>query len=158
MPSQALFILNDISTDINSKIFERPRDKNQQNDCAPSENSDQPEHVWSESSLCAQWIAKDLSSLPAQADLIFRWAHMPLCWFCHEAVHLLCLLKWHKETGRTHCNFRGIQINGMLVKAMVYDMSRDMTKPTKWLCTQRRLRSAWAFAHFDRSLRCALNG
>ena len=23
----------------------------------------------------------------AQADLSFRWAHMPLCWFCHEAAH-----------------------------------------------------------------------
>ena len=23
----------------------------------------------------------------AQADLSFRCAHMPLCWFCHEAAH-----------------------------------------------------------------------
>ena len=29
-----------------------------------------------------------------------------------------------------------------------------MTKPTKWLCTQRRLRSAWAFGQSDQSLRC----
>ena len=33
-------------------------------------------------------------------------------------------------------------------------MSRDLTKPTKWLCTQRRLRSAWASAQSDQSLRC----
>ena len=33
-------------------------------------------------------------------------------------------------------------------------MSRDMTKPTKWLCAQRRLRSAWASAQSDQSLRC----
>ena len=32
--------------------------------------------------------------------------------------------------------------------------SRDMTKPTKWLCTQRRLRSAWASAQSDQSLCC----
>ena len=35
-------------------------------------------------------------------------------------------------------------------------MSRDMTKPTKWLCAQRRLRSAWApraDARADLSLR-----
>ena len=25
--------------------------------------------------------------LSAQADLSLRWAHMPFCWFCHEAVH-----------------------------------------------------------------------
>ena len=28
-------------------------------------------------------------------------------------------------------------------------MSRDMTKPTKWVCTQRRFRSAWASAQSD---------
>ena len=33
-------------------------------------------------------------------------------------------------------------------------VSREMTKPTKWLCAQRRLRSAWASAQSDRSLRC----
>ena len=32
-----------------------------------------------------------------------------------------------------------------------------MTKPTKWVCAQRRLRSAWAFAQSDQSRRCALN-
>ena len=30
-------------------------------------------------------------------------------------------------------------------------MSRDMTKPTKWLDVQRRLRSAWASAQSDQS-------
>ena len=33
-----------------------------------------------------------------------------------------------------------------------------MTKQTKWLCAQRRLRSAWASAQSDQSLRCALSG
>ena len=30
-------------------------------------------------------------------------------------------------------------------------MSRDMTKPTKWVCAQRRLGSAWASAQSDQS-------
>ena len=36
-------------------------------------------------------------------------------------------------------------------------MSHDMIKPTKWVCAQRRLTSAWASAQSDRSqsLRCA---
>ena len=34
------------------------------------------------------------------------------------------------------------------------EMSRDMTKPTMWLCTQQRLRSAWASAQSDQSLCC----
>ena len=28
----------------------------------------------------------------AQADLSLRWAHMPLCWFCHEEAYIvLCI-------------------------------------------------------------------
>ena len=27
----------------------------------------------------------------AQADLSPRWAHMPFCWFCHEAAHFICI-------------------------------------------------------------------
>ena len=34
-------------------------------------------------------------------------------------------------------------------------LSRLMTKPTKWLCTQLRLRSAWASAQSDQSSLCA---
>ena len=33
-------------------------------------------------------------------------------------------------------------------------MSHDMTKPTKWVCAQQRLRSAWASAQSDQSLHC----
>ena len=41
---------------------------------------------------------------------------------------------------------------------ILHNMSRDITIPTKWLCAQRRLRSAWASTQSDQSLRCALNG
>ena len=33
-----------------------------------------------------------------------------------------------------------------------------MTKSTKWVCAQRRLRSAWASAQSDQSLCCTFNG
>ena len=36
-----------------------------------------------------------------------------------------------------------------------HDLSGLVTKPTKWLCTQRRLRSAWASAQSDQSSLCA---
>ena len=53
--------------------------------------------VWSESSLCAQWVAKDPSFLhadredwsdwaDAQADLSLRWAPISFCWFCREVA------------------------------------------------------------------------
>ena len=54
--------------------------------------------VWSESSLCAQWVAKDPSFLHADSEdsdqtgqmprLIWVWAHMPFCWFCHETAQI----------------------------------------------------------------------
>ena len=46
---------------------------------------------------------------------------------------------------------------GVLKKTHYY-LSRLVTKPTKWVCAQRRLGSAWASAQSDQSLRCALNG
>ena len=60
--------------------------------------------VWSESSLCAQWEAKDPSFLPVdsedwsdwadtQADLSHSWAHMPFHWFCHEMAQVVAKIK-----------------------------------------------------------------
>ena len=31
--------------------------------------------------------------MDAQADLSLRWTHMPFCWFCHEAAHVVLCLK-----------------------------------------------------------------
>ena len=66
--------------------------------------------VWSESSLCAQWVAKNPSFLhadselwsdwmDAQADPSLCWAHMPLCWFYHEVAH-----GWAKASLRHRIN------------------------------------------------------
>ena len=62
------------------------------------------------------------------------------------------------------CVFLEPNIHGYIVYMFVYTcildiwvrvyMSRDMTKPTKWLFAPRRLRSAWASAQSDQSLRC----
>ena len=61
------------------------------------------QNVWSESSLCAQWVATDPSFLQAdaQADLSLRWVHMPFCWFCHEVAHLCNPLYLEAETALT---------------------------------------------------------
>ena len=55
-------------------------------------------------------------------------------------------------------------IHGYIVYMFVYTcildiwvrmyMSRNMTKAIKWLCAQRKLRSAWASAQSDQSLHC----
>ena len=83
--------------------------------CAPNKDSDQPGHppslirvfavrmkkAWVLSyALSGQWrLWSDWAD--AQADLSLHWAHMPFCWFCHEAAHFYCsqiiraaLCKW----------------------------------------------------------------
>ena len=30
-------------------------------------------------------------------DLSFRWAHMPLCWFCHEVAHFYSAFIYIKQ-------------------------------------------------------------
>ena len=57
--------------------------QNQQNDCVPNEDSDQPGHspVRSESSLCPQWVAKDPSFLHADSKDSEQTGRMPrLIW------------------------------------------------------------------------------
>ena len=56
-----------------SKLYsfrnELPHDKTSKMTCAPSEDSDQlghPPPVWSKSSLCIKWIAKDQNLLQAE--------------------------------------------------------------------------------------------
>ena len=48
---------------------EPPNDKTNIMTCTPSEDSDQPVRtVWSEASLCAQWVANDPSFLHADSE------------------------------------------------------------------------------------------
>ena len=70
--------------------------------------------VWPESSQCAQWVVKGPMFLradsedwsdwaDAQADLSLRWAHMPFCWFCHEAAQFTTeRIKNHVGVMRIH--------------------------------------------------------
>ena len=87
--------------------------QNQQNmACAPSKDSDQPGHqpslirVFAVCMKKAWVVSYPLSAqrrlwsdwADAQADLSLRWAHMPFCWFCHEAAHIIINDPRHEET------------------------------------------------------------
>ena len=57
--------------------------------------------VWSESLLCAQWVAKEPNFLPADSEdsdqtgwmprliMSLRWVHISICWFCHAAAQFV---------------------------------------------------------------------
>ena len=61
--------------------------------------------VWSESLLCAQWVAKDQRchhadnedwsawASAAQADPSLRWMHRSFCWVCHETAHMSYVIR-----------------------------------------------------------------
>ena len=80
---------------IEYRTYEPPHDKTNKMTVRPAKTqiSLGIRPVWPESSLCTQWAAKEVSFLhadsdwaDAQADLSLCWAHMPFCWFCHDAA------------------------------------------------------------------------
>ena len=58
-----------------------------------------------------------------------------------------------ERTSSSYTSLVWLRASQFRITIQVY-VSRDMTKPTKWVCAQRRLRSAWASAQSDQSLRC----
>ena len=78
-----------------SAKYEPHRDKTNKMACAPSEDSDQPGHQlstwrkpWSFANLLSAQRRLWSDWADAQADLSLRWAHIPFCWFCHDAAQL----------------------------------------------------------------------
>ena len=83
----------------NESSFEPPHDKTNKMSLRPAKTqiSLGIRPVWSVFAVCSMGSsAPKLSSCgqrrlgsSAQADPSLRWAHMPFCWFCHEATHFL---------------------------------------------------------------------
>ena len=85
--------------------------------------------VWSESSLCAQWVAKDPRFLHGDSEDSNQTG------FCHEAAHVFVGFAEsgsfsRKLTGQFMC-FWTIYFCGQLPSAGIL-LSHRMTKPIKW--------------------------
>ena len=105
-----------------------------------------------------------------QAGLNLTWSHTPKTGFLITRL-ILCLLAtiyyftytltkvWKTKTewiekSMSRCRHRFLVIRILYVYRIKH-LSCLMTKPTKWLCPRRRLRSAWASAQSDQeSLLC----
>ena len=102
------------------------------------------------SSLCAQCGAKDPSFLHASSEDFDQTGRMPrLIWVFTGRTHTLFVLSC-----RSSCVDWYLSVPREPGRAAKQDlkMSRDMTKQTKLLCAQWRLRLAWASAQSDQSL------
>ena len=95
--------------------------QNQQNDCAPSENSDQPGHPPSLIRVFAVHMKKArVLSYPMSAQRILwcpGWSESSLgahtfCWFCHVAAHLLNSFNLYSYSCNSQCN----RFNRLLVQ------------------------------------------
>ena len=93
-------------------FFEPHCDTTNKMACAPSKDSNQSWHppslirVFAVRLKKARILSYPLSArqrlwsdwADAQADLSLRWAHMPFCWFRHEAAHFSALSGHFSET------------------------------------------------------------
>ena len=100
--------------------------------CAPSEDSNQPGHLPSLIRVFTVRMKKpEVLSYPlsaqrslwsdwadVQADLSLRWAHMPFCWFCHEAaqVGIWGHPRGFGEQGKKGNAFRGTGNKGLKIR------------------------------------------
>ena len=84
----------------------------------------------------------------AQADVSLRWAHMPFCWFCHEAAQLINFWTLITICEKTCSNFQH--------SAKVRIWARPWENASYAICKQQRRRSACAFAQSDQCLCCSL--
>ena len=80
-----------VSAEKDELLNEPAHNKNNKMACAPSEDSDQPgnpPNLIRVFPVCMKkpWLLS--YPLSAQADLSFRWAHMPLCCFCPEVAKI----------------------------------------------------------------------
>ena len=93
---------------INFYTYEPPHDKNQQCGCAHSQDSNQPGHPPSLIGVFAVCMKKAwVLSYPLSAQrILIRLGGCPgwsesllgacsLCWFCHEAAHILYTIRAH---------------------------------------------------------------
>ena len=144
-------------------LFEPRRDKTNKMACAPSEDSDQPGHppslirVFSVCLKKARILSYPLSAqrrlwsdcADAMADLCLRWAHMPFCWFCHDAVHFACA--GFKTPLVKFVVFFSI-LNIRKMTCIPYFFAKSWENLSYAICQQQRRRSARASAQSDQCL------
>ena len=82
--------------------YEPPHDKTNKVTCAPSElRSSWASAQSDQSSLCAQWVAKNPSFLQVDSETDqtgqMPRAHISVCWFCHEAAQLYSTASFRRQ-------------------------------------------------------------
>ena len=141
--------------------------QNQQNDCVPGEDPDQPGHLPSLIRVFAVRMKKAwVLSYPlstqrrlwsdwanAQADLSLCRVHMPFCWFCYEAAQIHYVLGyWLSLRLRFHKLFPFFFFYFLLSGKLIIEPPHVKTNEMAYAPSE--LRSAWASAQSDQPL-CA---
>ena len=121
---------------LKESLFEPHRHKTNKMACAPSEDSDQPGHPPSLIRVFAVRLKKArILSYPMSALRILwsDWAHMPFCWFCHDAAHMRIITENHVNANpRRAKKHVTSKIRSTICTELHHNMSRRMTKATEW--------------------------
>ena len=140
-------------------LYEPARDKTKKTACAPSEDSDQPGHSPSLIRVFAVrimkvWVLSDPLSAQqrlwsywadTQTDLSLRWAHMPICWFCHALAHIylqiakIQLILW--------CKSESQRLTTCLLTCASNDDSNLMHSPRSLISFVIRMQKLWLFGY-----------
>ena len=102
--------------------------------------------------------------------LYMYWMSVVDCelWLClflaslqnlYSSLQLVLNAVWIPKTVSPNFIIVQIMFSGLMGSRSLFlvfpNMSHDMTKPTKWVCAQQGLRSAWASAQSDQVFACA---
>ena len=134
--------------------YEPVHDKTNKMTCAPAKTQIRLgiHPVWSESSLCIQWVAKYPSFLHADSEDSDQTGQMPrliwvfaertsFCWFFR--LRLIC---FHGKVWKLSLNYHQIPTLSVSLVTVTNDshwsmfgweISHPMLKPTKWQCTSK---------------------
>ena len=143
--------------------------QNQQNDCASSEDSDQPglPQVLSKSSLCAQCVAKGQSFLHADSEDSDQSGRMPrligvfagrtvTLLVCHEAAQFIKYRFMATGNAKQYWFSQKLNFDVVVWSNFCWDWARSFDPPheknnkmTVRPAKTQRLRSAWASALSD---------
>ena len=101
VPLESIVLINSNACGVLLGSCEPPHDKTNKMSVRPAKTQISLciRPVWSDSSLCAQWIAKDPSFLHEDPP---GWSESSLgahsfYWFCHVAAHVVCVISWQTE-------------------------------------------------------------
>ena len=114
--------------------------------------------VWSESSLCTEWVAKDPTFLHANSEDSDQTGQMPrLIWVFDGRTLILLVFSCRGSLDLVYSTTVTTLLHSPKDQSchqLVINLSRSMTKPTNWPVRRAKTQISLGIRQSDQSLRC----